>query len=173
MINKYFTIFLCILLLSFNVGSTNIAVINIDFILSETNDYQKFIKKLEDKKNTIQKNLKEFENQLINKDKELKSSSLLYSQKELEDKYIEYNNEVKTFQQTVENHNLYFNRNYEHNKNIVIKQVVLIVRDLSIENNFELILQQNNYFLSSDNIDISSKVVELINQNPIILNFID
>ena len=46
----------------------------------------------------------------------------------------------------------------------------MISKQISSKNNFSLILENTNFFIASDQIDISENIIEILNNKNIILN---
>ena len=59
--------------------------------------------------------------------------------------------------------------NIELNENKILKEIVDIVRSIAIENNIDIILFEEQYFLASDAVDISEQIYNKINNINIIL----
>ena len=46
----------------------------------------------------------------------------------------------------------------------MINEIIIITKELSLKNNFDIILNEDQYFLASDNIDVSNQIIELLNK---------
>ena len=62
------------------------------------------------------------------------------------------------FENKVNKLNNYLQENIELNENKILKQIVDIVRSIAIENNIDIILFEEQYFLASDSVDISEQI---------------
>ena len=63
--------------------------------------------------------------------------------------------------------------NIEKNKEIVINEIIEITKTLSRNNNFDIILNEDQYFLASDDVDISKQIIEILNKKKLDLEVID
>ena len=164
-------IFIFFILYSSNVYSSNIAVINLEFIFNEINQYKIFIEKVELYKKKTESNLKIKEKELINQNKEIESSSLILNDKEMNQLIETYQLNLSNFQKNINKHNLVINSNIDKQKNYILNEIANICKKVSLEKNFDIILTQNNYFLSSEKIDISNIVIDELNKLNLILDF--
>ena len=46
----------------------------------------------------------------------------------------------------------------------MINEIIIITKELSLKNNFDIIFNEDQYFLASDNIDVSNQIIELLNK---------
>ena len=54
--------------------------------------------------------------------------------------------------------------NIVKNKEIVINEIIDIVKILSSNNKIDIILNEDQYFLASDDVDISKQIIEILNK---------
>jgi len=153
-----------------NLNAINIATINTDYILEKSNHFSLFLNELASMKTNYENKLKNEEKALLAKQKEIENSKLLLSEEEISQIVNKYNIDVNNFQKKINNINENINNNIELNRNLILKEIVSIVKVISQEKKYDLILDQNNYFISSDNIDISSLIVNNLNKQIINLN---
>ena len=121
-------------------------------------------------KKNYENKLKNEEKELLAKQKEIENSKLLLSEEEISKIVNKYNIEVDIFQKKINNINKNINNNIELNRNLILKEIVSIVKIISQEKKYDLILDQNNYFISADNIDISHLIINNLNKQIINLN---
>ena len=161
-------------LISFNnTFANNIATINIEFILSQSYQYSDFLKNLMSIKKEAEDNFQIKEKELNKQNNEIENSQLILNDIEIQTLINEYNINISEFQNEINEFNNYINNKIEINKNIMIKIIAEITTDLSIANDFQIVLSENNYFLASDNIDISKKVIDELNKRQIELERIN
>ena len=84
-----------------------------------------------------------------------------------------YNNLAISFKEKFDEFNNHINMNMEHNKKILINEIVEITKKLSLNQNFDIILNEDQYFLASDNIDISNQIIEILNKKKLDLEIIE
>ena len=63
--------------------------------------------------------------------------------------------------------------NIEKNKEIIVNEIIEITKILSRNKNFDVILNEDQYFLASDNIDISKQIIEILNKKKLNLEVIE
>ena len=158
-------------LYSSNVYSSNIAVFNLEFVFNEINSYKLFIEQVEIYKNNIETNLKLREQDLIDQNNEIESSSLILNDDEMNEIIQIYQKNLSNFQKNVQKYNEVINFNIDTQKNFILNKIASICKNISIEKNFDIILTENNYFLSSENIDISNFIITNLNNLNLILEF--
>ena len=84
-----------------------------------------------------------------------------------------YNGQLQILDQEVKKINLFFSKNIEFNKNIIIKQIITYIETISTKSDIDIVLTEEQYFMSSKNIDISNEIINLINTDLIVLKIIN
>ena len=170
---KKFIIFIICFCFSTNLLAINIATINIAHILEKSVSYNNFLDELSTKKSELQKtfNIKDKDLEILKQ--EIDNSKLIISDQELNIMITNYNDQVKLLDQEVKNINLFFSKNIEINKNIIIKQIISYIENISTKSDIDIILTEDQYFMSSKKIDISDQIINLINNDIILLKIID
>ena len=171
--NKKFIIFIVLFVFPTNLLAINIATINIAYILEQSTSYNNFLSELSKKKLELQKTLDSKEQDLTKLKQEIDNSKLIVNEDELNLMISNYNNQFKILDQEVKKINLFFSKNIEVNKNIVIKQIISYIEDISIKSNIDIILTEDQYFMSSKKIDISNQLINLLNNDIIVLKIIN
>ena len=171
--NKKFIIFTIIFIFSTNLSALNLATINIAYILEKSISYNNFLDELSIKKLELQNTLNLKETKLEKLKQDIDSSKLIISEDELNIMISNYNDQLIILDQEVKKINLFFSKNIEDNKNIIIKQIISFIENISIKSDIDMILTEEQYFMSSKKIDISDQIINLINNDIIILKIID
>ena len=171
--SKKFIIFTIICIFSKNLLALNLATINIAYILEKSISYNNFLDELSIKKLELQDTLVLKETELEKLKQDIDNAKLIISEDELNIMISNYNNQLKILDQEVKKINLFFSKNIENNKNIIIKQIISYIENISNESNIDIILTEEQYFMSSKKIDISDQIINLINNDIIILNIVD
>ena len=171
--NKKFIIFIFIFIFTTNLSALNLATINITYILEKSLSYNNFLDELSIKKLELQNTLNIKETKLEKLKQDIDSSKLIISEDELSIMISNYNDQLKILDQEVKKINLFFSKNIESNKNIIIKQIISYIENISNNSNIDIILTEDQYFMSSKKIDISDQIINLINNDIIILKIID
>ena len=171
--NKKLIIFIIFFVFPTNILAINIATINIAYILDKSTSYNNFLDELAKKKSELQNKLDIKENDLTKLKQEIDNSKLIINEDELNLMISNYNDQLKILDQEVKKINLFFSKNIEGNKNIIIKQIISYIENVSVKSNIDIILTEEQYFMSSKKIDISNQIVDLINNDIILLKIID
>ena len=171
--NKKFIIFIVLFVFPTNLLAINIATINIAYILEQSTSYNNFLSELSKKKIELQKTLDSKEQDLTKLKQEIDNSKLIVNEDELNLMISNYNDQFTILDQEVKKINLFFSKNIEFNKNIIIKQIITYIEDISIKSKIDIVLTEDQYFMSSKKIDISDQIINLLNDDIIILKIID
>ena len=161
--------FILFLLFYFFIGTSNvyanqnIATLNLETIFKNSIAYSEFIVEL----NIIRKNynhtFKKNELSLLDQKKKIDDSRLIFNESEI-NKIVElYKNEFNTFNKNVEKFNKKVSNLLEYNQQILMNQIIEISKVISTNNNFHIVLTEDNYFIASDNYDITNLIIEKLN----------
>ena len=157
---------------SYNSQAINIAIFQYSEILNNSTQYKEFQQELNNFKEKIFTDLKIDEEKLLNKKIEIEDSKILFNEEELKNQIAIYNEDIKSYQEKINKYNNFLNDNMEINQKKLIDEIFLIVKDISIENNFDLVFNEDQYFISNENIDISELVLEKLNHQQFDLDII-
>ena len=160
-------------LLSFSLNSNNIATVNISYILENNIQYQEYLDNLTNKKETVSKIISQKENFIIEKKNEIENLETILQAEELNKKILAYNKIYEEFLEIVNNFNQIINNNLITNEEIIMEKIVNIIKKISISKKIDIVLSENNFIISSENLDISKLVnneldnikIEFINFN--------
>ena len=165
---KFFYFFFSIILIffnfSFSIANDKIAFIDLNYILSESNEGKKILAKLEiDNKKNLEffqfeeKKLKT-ENQNIEKLKNILSKD-------------EFSNKINKFKNKVDNYNLkktktikLFEETKNSELNIFFAKLNEIMNNFMQENSIQIILDKKNIVMANNKNDISKDILKLINK---------
>ena len=168
-INIFFTFI--IILFSTWAYATNIRVIDFQKII-ETNENLNFL--YEEIENDQQQHKSKFEVQelnLSNKLKRIEELNLILDTSELEKEIENYNDELKIFNEKIEKFNLHYETQINNFKNKLINSLLDLLKNYSIDNKIDLILDSNNYILSNNSINITNIITDQFNKIKIETNF--
>ena len=171
--NKKLIIFFIFIVSPTYLLAANVGTINIAYILEQSASYNNFLDELTTKKLELEKTLNIKEKELTKLKEEIDNSKLIVNEDELNLMISNYNDQLKVLDQEVKKINLFFSKNIEINKNIIIKQIISYIENISINSNIDIILKEDQYFMSSKKIDISNQIISLLNDNVIQLKIID
>ena len=115
-----------------------------------------------------------FTNEEINLQKELKKIdelNLILEPEELENEVEIYNQKLKDFNDKIEKFNIHYELQVNNFKNKIINKILDVLKKYSEDNKIDLILDSNNYILSSNSINITDLIEEKVNNKKIEINF--
>ena len=171
--NKKLIFFIIFLFFPTNLSALNLATINVAYILEKSISYNNFLDELSNKKLELQNALNVKEKDLEELKNEIDNSKLIVSEDELNLMISNYNNQLNKLDQEVKKINIFFSNNIEINKNLIIKQIISYIENLSNKSKIDVVLTEDQYFMSSKKIDISNEIIDLINKEIILLKIID
>ena len=153
-----FTIFF--VLLSQSIQSHKIAVINIDYMINNSHQYQEIIKKIlkaqELKKNEFIKQEETIQSKL----NEIENSKLILSKDEIKLKVDEYNKTFSNFKDSIDEFNFHYDNQILKIKNQILEKIVKLLEKYAIENKIDLIFDNKNYIIASNSIDITDIILK-------------
>ena len=163
--------FIIILFLSTNICATNIAVIDINFLINNSVQFKDISKTINSSQIEIKEKFNNIEQDLLKIKLELEESKLILSNDEFNLKKEEYYKKVAKFEDDVTN----FNNHYENEiikiKNIIFGKISELVQDHASLNGIELIIEKNQYLIAADSINITQVIFEKLNALKIDLQF--
>ena len=168
MIKKTILIIFTILFVLLNRSSLSqkIVVINLDYLINNSHQYQEIIEKIL-KAQELKKN--EFINQeeiIKSKLNEIENSKLILSKDEIKLKVDEYNKTFSNFKDSIDEFNFHYDDQISKIRNKIIDNIVKLLEKYAIENKIDLIFNNKNYIIASNSIDITDIILkELDNIN--------
>jgi len=137
----------------------NIAIFQFSKILNNLESYKIFVNELE---NFKKKKFEEYKNEeqiLLSKKNKIEESKILLDDDEYQRRIYNFNNEANLFEKKVTKLNNYLKINIENNEKIILNEINKIVKKIAIDKKIDIVLSEEQYFIASENIDLS----ELIN----------
>ena len=163
-------IFITVILSSGAFG-TNIRVLDFQKIIENNTN----ISKLYDEITKDQESHKEkFKNEEINLQSELKrieKLNLILEPTELEKEIGKYNITLNIFNDKITQFNLHYESQINNLKNTIMNITLELLKKYSDENEIDLVLDSSNYILSSNSINITNIIQDLVNSKQIEINF--
>ena len=164
-----FTIFF--VLLSQSIQSQKIAVINLEYIINNSNQYQEIIKKIlitqELKKNNFEKE----EETIKSKQNEIENSKLILSKDQFKLKVDEYNKILSNFKDSIDEFNFHYDNQILKIRNQILEKIVKLLEKYAIENKIDLIFDNKNYIIASNSIDITDIILKELDTMDLNLQF--
>ena len=167
----FFVIFFCFF--SYNSQAINIAIFQYSEILNNSTQYNEFQQELNNFKEKIFTDLKKDEEKLLKKKIEIEDSKILLTKSEYDTKTADFQIEKNNFELKIDKYNSYIQSNIEFNEKIILDEILIIVRNIAIEKKIDLVLNENQYYLSSDDINISNIITQKLNKTKLELILTD
>ena len=82
-----------------------------------------------------------------------------------------YNSNLQNFNIKISNFNDHYENQINIIKNNILLEIINLLKKFSLDNEIDLILDSNNYILSSNSIDITSLIQTELNKINIDINF--
>lgn len=167
MIKKFKLILLVIFFNSINSlsNANNIAYVNLDNILQNSNLGKKTLIRIDQKKNIEQKKINEREDNIKLLELEIKNKQNIISQDE-------FNKELSKLKKRINDFQLYKKQvynNFEKLKNdeitIFFDQINPYVQDYLSKNSIDILFNNKNIVIGKDSLDITDKLINIINKS--------
>ena len=155
-------------IISLNIFSQTIAVININTLIDDNNSYNKILQDIEFNQEKYLKNFNIKENELKLKLKDIEVSKLILSQDEINLRIDDYNKQLSEFTNLIEEFNLHYQNQIINIREYIFKEIIKLIEKYAIENNVDLILDSASYLIASNQLDITidiNRELEKINLN--------
>ena len=153
-----FTIFF--VLLSQSIQSQKIVVLNLEYIINNSYQYQEIIKKIL-KDQELKKNYFEKEEKAIkSKQNEIENSKIILSKDEFKLKVDEYNKILSNFKDSIDEFNFHYDNQISKIRNQILEKIVKLLEKYAIENKIDLIFDNKNYIIASNSINITDIILK-------------
>ena len=156
----YLISFICIFFLSKIVFAHTIAVVNIQSLIDNNFYFKEIMKDMEINQEKYLEKFEIKEKELSDKLKDLEQSKLILNEIEINTQIDNYNEELTAFTLTVEEFNLHYQNQVINIKEIILKEIFIILEKYAIENQVDLILDSTSYLIASNSIDITDSINE-------------
>ena len=156
----YLISFICIVFLSKIVLSQTIVVVNIQSLIDNNSYYKQIINDIEINQKQYLEKFELKEKALEEKLKDLEQSKLILNEIEINTQIDNYNKELTDFTTIVEEFNQHYQVQVINIKEIILKEIFIILEKYAIENQVDLILDSASYLIASNSIDITNSINE-------------
>ena len=153
-----FTIFF--VLLSQSIQSQKIVVIDLEYLINNSNQYQKIIKKILKAQELKKNNFEKEEEAIKSNQNEIENSKLILSKDELKLKVDEYNKILSNFKDSIDEFNFHYDNQISKVRNQILEKSVKLLEKYAIENKIDLIFDNKNYIIASNSIDITDIILK-------------
>ncbi len=154
-----------------NSFTANIRVIDLQRAIDSSKDLLSLYNQIENDQKKYTLEFKNIESQLQIELKKIDQLALILDDKELEKEVNLYNDKLNKFNTDIEQFNIHYEKQITNLKNIIINNILNILKMYSSDNQIDLILDSNHYILSSNSINITDMVIEEINKQNIGYSF--
>ena len=162
-INKILLLVIFLLLSTQYTFASNLAFIDLDNILQNSNHGQKIIKKFEKRREVEINNIKIKENDIKDLEQEIKKKQNIISQEELKI-------EIAKLQENIKDFNNYKNKIQSEYKKAKKDEIMLffnkvdpIIQNYLNDNSIDILFNNKNIVIGKDNLDITDKIIKLVN----------
>ena len=146
-------------------NANNIAYVNLDSILQNSNLGKKTLIKIDQKKSIEQKKINEREDNIKLLEVEIKNKQNIISQDE-------FNNELSKLKKSINEFQSYKKQvynNFEKLKNdeiiIFFNQINPYIQDYLSKNSIDILFNNKNIVIGKDSLDITDKLINIINKS--------
>ena len=154
----YLINFICIVFLSKIIFAQTIAVVNIQSLIDNNIFYKEIMKDMEIDQEKYMEQFEIKEKELTDKLKDLEQSKLILNEIEINAQVDNYNEELTAFTITVDEFNLHYQNQVITIREIILKEIFILLEKYAIENQVDLILDTASYLIASNSIDITDKI---------------
>ena len=156
-------IFFILLFYSSCSFSSNIRVVNLEYLIENNNNLKIMISKIEEDQKSHRKNFQKTENQLFSNLEEIEELKLILDEDELAKEMDVYNTNLQNFQLKIKKFNDHYENQISLTKSKILSEIINILKKYSQDNQIDLILDSNNYILSTNSIDITNIIEKELN----------
>ncbi len=160
---SYFLIIIFFLLSISNSLANNLAFIDLDLVLKNSNIGKEIYKKLEDQKETQIKDLKAREIKIKEIEEEIKNKQNIISKDDLA-------KEINKLKKIINDFNIYKNemeKEYQKSKNNEIlnffNKIDPLIQAYLSENSIDILFNNKNIIIGKDSLDITNKIIIIVN----------
>ena len=155
---------LIISLIQFSYAENNIAFIDIDKIINESELGKKIYKNVEDNFKKENKKLIEIEKNLITKEQEILKQKNILSEDELNKKITNLKKEINDFQKKRKLLNEKFNKIKVEKTNEMVQSLNEILSKYADDNDISLVIQKKFIVIAKTGLDITSDILKIFNK---------
>ena len=158
------TFILIISLIQFSYAENNIAFIDIDKIINESELGKKIYKNIDDNFKKENKKLIEIEKNLITKEQEVLKQKNILSKDELNKKITNLKKEINDFQKKKKLLNEKFNKIKVEKTNEMVQSLNEILSKYAENNDISLVIQKKFIVIAKTGLDITNDILKIFNK---------
>jgi outer membrane protein len=156
---------LCLPLLA-QAQELKVGVVDLQYVLENSEPGQKAIEQLEQEFKGLQQKLEQRKSELDSLRQEMQKQSLVMSQEAKSDKESEFRQKVQKFQKLYQEYQKRMQSKEQELREPIIQDLVEIIQDYGQEHGFDIILDKQNSGLvySKQGLEITEPILEILNQ---------
>lgn len=151
-------------LIKLSHADEQIAFIDIDRIINQSDFGKKAYKKIDNDYQKETKKLQKIEKDLISKEQEILKQKNILSQEELDSKIVSLKKNINEFQKKKISINEKFNKMKLDKTNEMVKSLNTILSKFADENEISLIIQKKYIVIGKSGLDITEKILDIFNK---------
>ena len=167
----FFISFVFINFFCFKLNAQTIAIINIQQLIDNNNQYLEKIYEIEKSQNIYYQEFDSIDDQINQLLEEIENSKLILNQEELNLLINNYNNELNDFKNLVDDFNLHYQNQILKIREYVLNQIIILLEQYANENNVDLILDSTSYLIASNSLDITEIINNKLKKINLELNY--
>ena len=160
-----------IITFSSNAFSTHIRVLDFQKVIDSNSSLYLLYEKIEKDQTAHKKQFNNEESILESEFKRIEELNLILEPSALEKEIENYNIKLNSFNETIKNFNLHYDKQINNLKNEIVGIILDVLKKYSEDNKIDLILDSNNYILSSNSMNITDLISDQVNKKKIEISF--
>lgn len=142
----------------------NIAVVDIEKVLSDTKAAKSIQKQIEDKRNDFLGKVKKEEDKLRDEQKAIESKKSELSKEEFIKKAQEFDKQRAEARNKIQKNKAKLDKDYTEAMNKLTKVIYVASQEIANEDKIDLVITRQNIIVGDMSLDITQKVIERINK---------
>ena len=143
---------------------SNVGVVDLNFILSESDAAVDAAKQIEDIAKQIEEEIKNTDQDLIDEQNELIESQQIMAPAAFDEKRKEYENKVQNYNVTRQEKLMSIDRIVSESRNEVLNALKPILEEISNDMGITVLLEKNSVLLNAENMDITEEALKALNK---------
>ena len=166
---KYILVFSLLSQLFFNplyaeYPDTNIGVVDLNYVLSDSDAAVDAAKQIENYAKQIEEEIKKNDQSLIDEQNELIESQQIMAPAAFDEKRKEYESKVQNYNITRQEKLMSIDRLVAESRNEVLNALKPILEEISNEKGITILLEKNSVLLNAESMDITEEALKILNK---------
>ena len=143
---------------------TNVGVVDLNYILSESDAAVDAAKQIENIAKQIEEEITNSDQSLIDEQNELIESQQIMAPAAFDEKRKEYENKVENYNIIRQEKLMSVDRIVSESRNEVLNALKPILEDISNDKGITILLEKNSVLLNAENMDITQEALKILNK---------